>query len=70
MAENLFNPPKKVKLNLVGVNGNAFVIMGVFQRQARREEWHQYDIELVLNEAMNGDYQHLLATIQAHCETE
>lgn len=61
---------KTVNLDLVGVNGNAFAIMGVFQRQARREGWTQNEINLVLEEAKSSDYNHLLATISNHCEVE
>lgn len=59
---------KTVNLDLVGVNGNAFAIMGVFQRQAKREGWAQEEIDTVLKEAKSGDYDHLLATIANHCE--
>lgn len=59
---------KKVNLNLVGLDGNAFSIMGAFQKQARREGWTSNEINLVLKEAMSGDYNHLLATIAEHCK--
>lgn len=59
---------KTVNLNLIGVNGNAFMIMGVFRRQAKDEGWTQEEIDLVLTEAKSGDYNHLLATIENHCE--
>lgn len=59
---------KTVNLNLIDVNGNAFMIMGVFRRQAKSEGWYQEEIELVLTEAKSGDYNHLLATIENHCE--
>ena len=61
---------KTVNLELVGVNGNAFMIMGVFQRQAKKEGWSQQEIDLVLEEAKSSDYNHLLATISNHCEVE
>ncbi|SDW82390.1 hypothetical protein SAMN05444411_102250 [Lutibacter oricola] len=61
---------KTVNLDLVGVNGNAFMIMGVFQRQARKEGWTQNEIEAVLTEAKSGDYNYLLATISNHCEVK
>ncbi len=61
---------KSVNLDLVGHNGNAFAIMGVFQRQARKEGWTQEEIDMVLEEAKSGDYNHLLATIMNHCEPE
>lgn len=59
---------KTVNLDLVGVNGNAFMIMGVFKRQAKKEGWTTVEIETVLKEAKSKDYNHLLATIENRCE--
>ena len=59
---------KTVNLNLVGVNGNAFMIMGVFRKHAKKEGWTPEEIEDVMAEATSGDYNHLLATIENHCE--
>lgn len=59
---------KKVNLTLVGIDGNAFSIIGAFQKQARKEGWKQDEIKSVLDEAMSGDYNHLLQTIMVHCE--
>jgi hypothetical protein len=59
---------KTVNLNLIGVNGNAFMIMAVFKRQAKKEGWSQDEIDSVLIEAKSRDYNHLLATIENHCE--
>lgn len=59
---------KTVNLDLVGVDGNAFMIMGAFRRQAKNEGWTPEEIEQVMQEAKNGDYVHLLATIENHCE--
>lgn len=58
---------KTVKLDLVEINGNAFAIMGAFQQQARREGWTKEEIDLVLDEARSGDYDHLLQTIISYC---
>jgi hypothetical protein len=66
MANQLVN--KKVNLSLVGLNGNAFALMGAFQRQARKEKWTSEEIKKVLDEAMKGDYDHLLVTLDSHCE--
>ena len=41
---------KTVDLNLIGVNGNAYAIMGAFQRQARKEDWTSEEIEAILND--------------------
>jgi len=59
---------KKVKLNLVGLDGNAFSLMGAFQKQARRENWTKEEIDTVINECMSGDYDHLLQTLIGVCE--
>lgn len=59
---------KTVNLDLVGVNGNAFMIMSVFRKQAKKEGWYQHEIDAVITEAKSGDYLHLLATIENHCE--
>jgi len=58
---------KKVRMTLVGVNGNAFAVMGAFQTNALRQGWSQDEVQQVLDEAMSDDYDHLLATIMDHC---
>jgi hypothetical protein len=59
---------KKVRLRLVGLDGNAFSLMGAFRRQARREGWGDKEIDAVLDECRAGDYNHLLCTLSDHCE--
>ena len=54
---------KMIKLTLVGLDGNAYSLLGAFSRQARREGWTKAEIDEVLKEAMSGDYNHLLATL-------
>lgn len=61
---------KKINLQLVGLNGNAFSLMGAFDNRARREGWTKEEIEAVLNEAMSGDYDHLIRTLNEHCCVE
>ena len=61
---------KNVNLDLVGVNGNAFVIIGVFKQQAKKEGWSKSEIDSVLKEAKSKDYDHLLSTIMNHCEAK
>ena len=61
MFENL--PKKKVKLKLVGLDSNAFSLMGAFSQRARKEKWTKEEIDLVLSECRSGDYDHLLATL-------
>jgi hypothetical protein len=59
---------KKISLNLIGLDGNAFALMGAFQRQARKEGWTKEEINTVLEECQHGDYNHLLVTLIEHCE--
>jgi hypothetical protein len=59
---------KTVKLNLVGLDGNAFNLMGQFQRQARKEGWTKEEIDKVLTECQKEDYDHLLCTLIEHCD--
>jgi hypothetical protein len=59
---------KKVTLQLVGLDGNAFSLMGAFQRQARKEGWSKEEIKSVLDECQSGDYNHLLCTLMDHCQ--
>lgn len=59
---------KKVKLKLVGLNGNAFVLMGAFQAQAKREGWTAKEIAAVLDDAKSGNYAHLVSVLSDHCE--
>lgn len=54
---------KKVNLELVGLDGNAFALMGAFSRQARKENWEKDEIDAVLAECMSGDNDHLLQTL-------
>ena len=51
-----------IKLNLEGVDSNAFVLLGVAQRELRRN--HMMDMwDAFHKEATAGDYNHLLATL-------
>lgn len=65
---NLFNPAKTVNLTLVGLDGNAFSLMGAFSKQAKKEGWTKEEIDIVLKECMSGNYDDLLCTLMDHCE--
>ena len=60
---------KQITLELVGLDGNAFSLMGAFKRQARIEKWTTEEIDEVLKECMSGDYNHLLATLMEYCQS-
>jgi len=59
---------KKVKMQLVGLDGNAYSVLGAFGREARRQGWTPEEIAAVRKEAMSGDYNHLLSTIMDNVE--
>lgn len=58
----------RFKLKLIGQDGNAFAVMGAFQREAKRNGWKKDEIDKVLKECISGDYNHLLATITEHAD--
>jgi hypothetical protein len=49
--------------------GNAFIILGRFQRAALQAGWPAAEVRRVVKEATSKDYDHLRATIAAHCVT-
>jgi hypothetical protein len=52
----------EIKVKLVGRDGNAFAILGSMQRELRKAKVSETEIKEFLNEAMGGDYNHLLST--------
>jgi hypothetical protein len=59
---------KQVTLNLEDLDGNAFMLIGAFRRQAKKEKWTEDEIKKVTDECMSGDYDHLLQTLIKHCK--
>lgn len=59
---------KTVKLKLVGLDGNAFAILGAFKKAAKRSGWSDVEIKAVFDEATSGDYNNLLAVIMKYTE--
>ena len=59
---------KTVQMNLVGLDGNAFSLMGAFSSNARRQGWTKQEIDTVINECMLGDYNNLISVLVAHTE--
>jgi len=57
-------------VTLVGQDGNAFMVLGLCQRAARRAGWTQEQIDKVINEMANGDYDHLLRTAMKYFEVQ
>jgi hypothetical protein len=61
---------KKVKLNLVGLDGNAFSLMAAFQSRAKREGWDQDEISYVIEKCMSGNYDNLLCVLMNYCDMD
>lgn len=53
-----------VRVKLTGKDGNAFNILGLCKRAAYRAGLSEREVIAFLNEATDGDYNHLLATCQ------
>ena len=62
--ENLVKPT----VELVGIGGNAFSIIGTVQRELQRAGNSSDIIEAFQKEAMSGDYEHVIATAVAYTE--
>lgn len=59
-----------VRVELVGQDGNAFSILGKVIRAMRRASVSQQTIDEYKDEAMNGDYNHLLVTTMRYVEVD
>ena len=59
-----------IDCTLIGCDGNAFALMGHWQKCARRQNVSQENIERVLNLAQEGDYDNLLSVLMRHCINE
>lgn len=68
MATKKALPRKKVRMRLVGKDGNAFFLLGAFTHAARRQKWTEAEIKSVCDEATSGDYDHLLQTLMRFTE--
>lgn len=50
--------------------GNAFNLLGHFQRAAREQGWTEREIKDVIDKATSADYEHLLQTLIKHTEPD
>lgn len=57
-----------LKVKLVGEDGNAFAILGKVQREMRRASVEPDIISQYMEEAMSGDYDHLLRITMQYVE--
>lgn len=58
-----------IKVKLVGGDGNAFAIIGKVSKELRRAGYSDL-VKEFQNEAMSGDYDHLLQTAMKYVEVE
>ena len=58
-----------MKLQLEGLNGNAFNLLAYFRQAARRQGWSSDEVQAVIDEATKADYYHLLATLLNNTES-
>ena len=60
---------EKPKVKLIGNDGNAFAIIGACSKALKRAG--QADkVQEFMDEAMSGDYDHLLQTAMKYCDAE
>lgn len=52
----------EITVQLVGVDGNAFAIIGTCRQAAKQHGLSKEDITCFVDEATSGDYDYLLAT--------
>lgn len=60
----------QVNVSLIGHDGNAFSIMGRVMRAMKDAKIPNDAIKAFQDEAMNGDYDHLLQTVMATVNVE
>lgn len=54
----------KLKVQLIGLDGNAFVILGKCRKAMwKSKNFSEKDIKKFIDEATSGDYDHLLQTV-------
>ena len=61
---------KKVRMNMVGMDGNAFNLMGQFEKRAKLDKWESEEIQYVLHQCMIGDYNHLISVLFRYTEED
>jgi hypothetical protein len=63
MSTNTETKYPEITIPLEGEDGNAFAILGRVSRIAKREGVSKEEIQQFMDEAMSGDYDHLLRTV-------
>ena len=63
-------PNDKPRLKLIGKDGNAFNLLGLAKRDAKRAGWPQEKVNAFMKQATSGDYDHLLQTCMKYFDVE
>ncbi len=58
----------KPRLELFGIEGNAFCILANARKVAKRAGWSEADIQEFVDEAKSGDYDYLLLACETYFE--
>lgn len=61
-------PDKKVRLSLIGIDSNAFAILGAVAKAMKRQGFTEDEIEAYKRQAKSGDHDHLVAVSAAYCD--
>lgn len=73
MQQNEIRPMtdrKKPKVQLSGLDGNAFAIMGRVRDEMREVGWSRAEIASATDEMMSGDYDNLIVVACTLCEVK
>ena len=62
--------PVRPRVEIVGMDGNAYSILGRCQAAARKAGWSKEQTEAFFREATSGDYDHLLRVVIKHFDAE
>ena len=60
----------KPPLKLTGHDSNAFMLLGLARKAAKKAGWPTERWNAVKREAMGGDYDHLLAVLMQHFDVD
>ena len=63
-------PKTDVTVKLAGRDGNAFAIMGAVKKALRQAGQHRELIDMYIEEATSGDYDHLLQVTMDYVNVE
>lgn len=66
--ESVLKDHKKVNFDMTACDSNAFMLLGLFQRAARKAGWSGEAINAVRTKAMDGDYDNLVGTLSQFCK--